>query len=142
MNRRPGKNMTARGFTMLEVVVSGTLLAAVLIVSARMVWSIASQRAAILDRQTAVTETANIMERLFAKPWNDLTQETVDRVQLSADFQRALPSGKLSIELASLPETPPAKKILIKVTWLHKPNQPHRSVQLVALKYEQNQLTE
>ena len=136
MNRKPGKKPRPHGFTLLEVVISGTLLAAVLIVSAQMVWSIARQREAILDRQTALSEAGNVMERLFARPWDDLSDEAVKSVRLSDDFQRALPGGKLSIELTTLPEAPAAKRILVKVSWMHKPDQPDRSVQLVALRYQ------
>ena len=136
MNRKPGKKPTPHGFTLLEVVVAGTLLGAVLIVSARMVWSIARQREAILDRQTALWEAGNVMERLFARPWDDLSGEALKGVRPSDDFQRALPRGKLSIELTTLPEEPDAKRILVKVSWMHEPDQPDRSVQLVALRYQ------
>jgi len=136
MNRKTRKKPTPRGFTLLEVVIAGTLLAAVLILSGRMVWSIARQREAILDRQTALSEAGNVMERLFARPWGDLSDDAVKGVHLSDDFQRALPGGKLSIHLSDLTEDPPAKRILVKVSWIHEPDQPHRSVQLVALKYQ------
>jgi Tfp pilus assembly protein PilE len=136
MNRKPGKKPTPRGFTLLEVIVSGALLGAVLIVSAHMVWSIARQREAILDRQTALSEAGNVMERLFARPWDDLSDEAVRGLRPSVDFQRALPGGKLSIELTSLTDDPAAKRILVKVSWIHEPDQPDRSVQLVALRYQ------
>ena len=136
MNRKTDTRRWRHGFTLLEVVISGTLLAAVLIVSARMVWSIAGQREAILDRQTALAEAGNVMERLFARPWDALSDDVVKGVAPSDDFQRALPGGQLSIEISTLPEDPAAKRILVNVSWMHEPDQPDRSVQLVALKYQ------
>ena len=136
MNQKNHKKLTPRGFTLLEVVIAGTLLGAVLIVSARMIWSVARQREAILDRQTALCEAGNVMERLFARPWGDLSDDAVKGVRLSDDFQRALPGGELTIQLIGLTEDPPAKRILVKVSWSHDPDRPQRSVQLVALKYQ------
>lgn len=136
MNRKSGKRPTPHGFTLLEVVISGTLLGAVLICSAQMIWGMARQREAILDRQTALAEAANVMERLFARPWKDLSDEGVEEARLWDDFQRALPGSKLSIELTSSAEEPAAKRILVKVSWMHEPDRPERSVQLVALRYQ------
>ena len=136
MNLQPNTKQQRHGFTLLEIVVSGALLAVVLTVSARMVWTIARQREAILDRQTALCEAGNVMERIFARPWDQLSDEALQSVRPSDDFQRALPGGKLSIELTSLAEDPAAKRILVKLSWMHEPDQPDRSVQLVALRYQ------
>ena len=136
MNPQLRKKPKPHGFTLLEVVIAGTLLAAVLIVSARMVWSMARQREAILDRQTALAEAGNVMERLFSRPWDELSDEALKELRPSDDFQQALPGGKLSIELSTLPQVPAAKRILVKVSWIRGPQQPDRSVQLVALKYQ------
>jgi len=123
------------GFTLLEVLISGTLLGAVLIVSAQMVWGIARQREAILDRQIALAEAGNVMERLFARSWQELTEEAVEEERLSDDFEGAFSGGKLSIEIGTLPEDLAAKRIVVKVSWVHEPDQPDRTVQLVALRY-------
>ena len=136
MNRKLDKKPAPRGFTLLEVVVSGTILATVLLVSARMVSTIARQREAILDRQTALAEAGNVMERVFARPWGDLSDDAIEGLRPSDDFRRALPGGELSIEITALPEAPAAKRILVKVSWTHEPDQPDRSVQLVALRYQ------
>ena len=90
MNQTRNTKRRRCGFTLLEVLISGTLLGAVLIVSAQMVWGIARQREAILDRQTALAEAGNVMERLFARSWEELTEEAVKDVQLSDDFEGAV----------------------------------------------------
>jgi Tfp pilus assembly protein PilE len=136
MNRKSDTRRRRRGFTLLEVVISGTLLAAVLVVSARMVWSIARQREAILDRQTALCEAGNVMERIFALSWEDLSDEAVKGRQLSDDSQRALSGGRLSVEISVPAEDTAAKRILVKVSWMHEPDQPERSVRLAALRYQ------
>ncbi len=138
MNRERRTKRRRSGFTLLEVVISGTLLAAVLIVSAQMVFSMARQREAILDRQTALAEAGNVMERLFARNWEELTQEGIDDVRLSDDVERAFFGGKLSIDIAGLDDDPVAKRIVVQVSWVHQPNQPERFVRLVAFRYRGN----
>ena len=139
MNRDRNTKRRRCGFTLLEVIISGTLLGAVLIVSAQMVWSIARQREAILDRQMALAEASNAMERLFVRSWEELTEEAAKDVRLSDDFEQSLSGGKLSIEIGTLPDDLAAKRILVKVSWMHEPGQPVRSVQLVALRYRGEQ---
>ena len=54
---------------------------------------------------------------------------------LSKEARRALPDGELQVEVASSDKEPDAKRIAVVVRWPAGPEQPDRSVRLVAWKY-------
>jgi hypothetical protein len=120
--------------------VAAVLLAAVMTVCLQMLTLTAAQHRALEDRQTAIQETANLMERLCARAWADLTAESVRDVQLSEQARRSLPDAELEIKLTSRPTTssdgePDAKRIAVALHWQHRAGQPLRHVQLVAWRY-------
>ena len=57
------------------------------------------------------------------------------QMERSEDARRALPDGELQVEVAPSDEQPDAKRIAVVVRWPGGPEQPDRSVRLVAWKY-------
>ena len=68
--------MTRRGMTLLELAVAGTLLGTLLVVCLQLLQATAAQRRAADQRQLALLEVGNVLERLAARPWADLTPES------------------------------------------------------------------
>jgi type II secretory pathway pseudopilin PulG len=127
--------MTRRGMTMLELLFAGALLAALATVCLQMLSAAAAQRRAADDRQRAILEAANLMERLSTVSFEKLTPEGVGQVQLSEEARRALPGGELEIQLTSAPEEPEAKRIILLLRWQDHTGQFVRPVWLVAWRY-------
>jgi len=127
--------MTRRGMTMLELLFAGVLLGVLMTVCLQMLSAAAAQRRAGDDRQTAIREAANLMERLSTVSFDGLTPEGVANVQLSDEARRALLGGELEIQLSSPPEQPGAKRIVVLLRWQDHTGQFVRPVRLVAWRY-------
>lgn len=124
-----------RGFTLLEMFVAGLLLVALLMVCVEMLQATSGQHRAMRERQAAVEETANVMERLMARSYAGLTSEGVADVQLSVEMRRVLPEATLEILVA--PQTGPieGKRVTVLVHWPDGADRPDQTVRLVAWKY-------
>ena len=124
-----------RGFTLTEVVVTGVVLAAMLVVCLKLLSATAAQRRSMADRRTANREAANVMERLAARPWEELTAAGAEKIALSAAAERTLLDAELEVEVSEPAEVPGAKRIVVAVRWRDRANQPRMTARLVAFKF-------
>lgn len=124
-----------RGVSLLEIAAAAVLLAVLLTVCLRFMRATTAQRRGLQARRAAVQEVANVMERLAARSWEELTPGAAGQARLSAEAQRALPNGRLEIEVAQTDQDPDAKRITVVLRWPAGPEQPDRSVRLVAWRY-------
>ena len=120
---------------MLELIVATTLLAAIAAVSMQMLRVAAVQRRANSGRQAALREADNLMERLAGRPWDELTEEGVQDIQISEPVRRVLPDVDLEIEVTSEAEQPDAKRIALSLRWRDKSGEMRSPVRLVAWRY-------
>jgi len=120
---------------MLELLVACVLMTAVLAVCLQIVSAAASQRQAAAHRLAAVEEASNLMERLSARPWSELTPEAAKSMRLSPEAQAALPQGALSVEITQSPNDAGAKRISVEIRWQEPGGEPARPVRLVAWRY-------
>lgn len=127
--------MTRRGFSVLEVTVAGALLVAVLAICLQMLRATAAGHRARGTRQMAIIETGNVMERLSAVPWEDLTPQAARAMQLSPQARRGLTAAELEIEITQRPDRPGAKRIAVRVRWQDPAGRVVRPVRLVAWRY-------
>lgn len=127
--------MKRRGFTLMETLVAGVILAATLTVCLQMLVTFAARNRAIRIRQTAIQEAANAMERLAASSWDDLTPGRVKNMRLGEEARQVLPGGKLEIDITPASEGPEAKRITAIVSWTSPHDPSTRSVRLLAWKY-------
>ena len=127
--------VTRRGMSLLEVAVAGIVLVAMLTVCLQLFRAMASQRRGLEARRMAIQEVGNVMERLCARPWEELTPEAVGQVQLSADASRALSGGELQIDVLQPGDDPGEKRITVVLRWPSGPERPDLSVRLVAWRY-------
>jgi len=126
-----------RGFTLLEIATAGILLVVMLTVSLQFFRAAAAQRRELQHRRTAIQEVANVMERLCARPWQELTPEGAGQVQLAPEVQQALAGGELEIKIDMLQPDgePEGKRITVVLRWPAGPSQPDRSVRLTSWRY-------
>lgn len=148
-----------RGFTMIEMVAAGAMLVVLLAVSMQFFQASAVHRRMTRQRELAIQEVANLMERLAAIPWQDLTAEKANQVQLSELARNSLPGAQLTIEVsqpaekpsdgkaAAKPvaakaadgkpslEEPPAKRILVALAWEDASRRLGQPIRLTAWRY-------
>lgn len=105
------------GFTLLELTISAILLAVVMATAIPTVAWIVRQRQASDRQQLAVLAVGNLMERLTALPWDELTTEGVSRVALPEGLSDRLPDARLEINVSTSPDEPQARRVSIILVW-------------------------
>jgi len=130
-----GVTMKRRGIYLLEMAVAGVLLLALMMLCVRYFAVTAAQRRALDHRQAALGEAANVMERVTARQWSDLTAEGLAKISLSPETKQALPDGELKIDLADEDAKPEAKRITVTIRWQDDQGQWSQPVRLVAWRY-------
>jgi Tfp pilus assembly protein PilE len=128
--------MKRRGMLLIEMAVAGVLLLALTAVCVKYFAVTAMQRRALDQRQTALSEAANIMELLTAEPWSNLTPETLAKISLSPETKSALIEGELKIDLTDENTKPNAKRITVTIRWQDQNGQWIEPVRLVAWRYQ------
>jgi Tfp pilus assembly protein PilE len=128
--------MKRRGMLLIEMAVAGVLLLALTAVCVKYFAVTAMQRRALDQRQTALSEAANIMELLTAEPWSNLTPETLTKISLSPETKSALIEGELKIDLTDENTKPNAKRITVTIRWQDQNGQWIEPVRLVAWRYQ------
>lgn len=128
--------MRRRGISFLEMTVAGILLVALMALCLQMFGLTARLRSATRQRQAAVEEADNLLERLAARPWEELTPEAVGRLGLSPQGRSRLPGGELHVEVDTPPQEPAAKRIRVSVRWRDGRDKWLPPIRLVAWKYQ------
>jgi Tfp pilus assembly protein PilE len=130
VNRR-----SRRGYLLMEMLAATALVMILVALGAQMLQASARQRLAMRHRQAAMEEAANVLERVAARPWPQLTPAALGRERLSEDTREALSGGSLSIELAPEAGPPAARQVLVTVTWREPPAEEPLTVRLAAWRY-------
>jgi len=129
-------SLRPRGFSLLEVVVTGSLLAIVAATALPLLsWIIAERRIAGHE-QLAQQELANLMERLTLLPADELTPERVEKFTLSEWAQRRLPDPALEIDVAEV-TAPRGKRIQAELRWRFNRSPQPRVTRLTAWVYDE-----
>jgi len=138
---RSGVTGTARkfpqgrdGFTLVELMVAGLLLGAVMLVTIPTMHRIALEHRAAVKRQIALEEASNMMERFTTRPWNEIDDKTAKTVTISDSTRRQLPDVKSTVTVHSSPK-PDAKRITLTLTWTGRFARAHAPVRLTAWVY-------
>jgi hypothetical protein len=97
------------------------LLAAVMLTAIPTLAWISRARQAAERRQAAVLAVGNLMERVTALPWDDITPDVSARFALPEDLAKRLPEADLRITVVSVSGAPHAKRVLIELRWQETP---------------------
>jgi len=124
-----------RGFSLLEIVVAGVIMAALMSVCLQLLGAMAAQRRAIDGRQTAIHQAANVMERVCGRRWSELTDENVRQMQQAEQSLPATPGVWVEIRLVQSPGEPAAKRITVLIHWEDDSGNSGRPIRLVAWRY-------
>jgi hypothetical protein len=126
-----------RGSMLLESAVACVLLVALAGVCLKSFSAAANQRLAVDQRQIALREAANIMEKLAAAPWEELERAAGPAFAENAkkNLPRELDGGSVKVEVASLEGEPAAKRLAVEIRWLDKDDRQAQPVRLTAWRY-------
>ncbi len=124
-----------RGYNIIELIVATVILMAVMGVSLKWFVATAGQRRSEDRRQAALTEAASALERLAARPWEELTPENVAKLVASLELPKSLPSGQVLAQVTQPGGEPEAKILAVTVRWQSRQEAPAEQVRLVAWKY-------
>jgi Tfp pilus assembly protein PilV len=107
----------SRGMSLIEMAVAGVLLAALAALCLKFFVVAAEQRRAMAQRQTALCEASNLMERLAARPWDELSPDKLAQEKLSPEAAAMLPKAELKIDVAETTDAPRGKRITLRLSW-------------------------
>ena len=129
--------MNRRGFTIVELIVAGALLATLLAVCLKMFVSWTDWRRESDRRRLALLEVANVMERLAATPWDDLTPEGGGDMRISEHADKSLPNAKLTIDVSASPpdQTPPSKRLALSLEWRDRAGRMSAPIEIVTWRF-------
>lgn len=119
-----------RGFTLLEVIVTLILLSAVLTVIGSLV--VQSHRRIQLSQQRRMAQYAlgNTLERLSARPWDQIPQAAGDGLEMPSDLAGRLPGAELRIAVDEN-DAGDVYRVLAEITWRDHSRQPVTPERLV-----------
>jgi uncharacterized membrane protein len=108
-----------RGSLLAEVAMATVILMIAMSLTVRVLGWVALERRAAEQRQRAVLEVANVMERITAYPFDEVTPDLTRRITLSTTAAQSLPDSDLAVELTSSEPAADrsAKRIAIRLRW-------------------------
>jgi hypothetical protein len=111
-----------RGSLLAEVAMATVMLLIGMTLALKVTAYTAHQRRSADQRQRAVQEVANAMERVTAYPFNEVTAERGRALAISPTAAQTLPDAELTI---AVDESPPgagrsAKRIAIRLRWRNR----------------------
>lgn len=131
-----------RGFTLLELIVTTFLLAAVLAIFAPLMALINAEHKAALKRQLAVEEACKLLEHISAQPWDTINKESLDMLTVSDSCAAALADHHLEVLVEEQPEPLDAKRVSVVLDWQNKAGQRVSPVRLTTWFYRSREGTD
>jgi hypothetical protein len=108
-----------RGSLILEVVVALTILATAMTGAAQLLLLCAQGKQDADHLLAAQLEAANVLERVAAMRYDDVTEQAAQDFKLSSGSEAALPSAQLKTQVIESPSAElPYKRIVAEVSWL------------------------
>ncbi|QDV15481.1 hypothetical protein Pan153_00950 [Gimesia panareensis] len=105
------------GFTLVEMMVSGVLLTTVFMIVVPSLYWVHREQKQTEQRQVALVEVENLMERVAALPYRQINQPTVDKFVISENVMQQLPKADLQIQILETKDLPLMKRIQIQLGW-------------------------
>lgn len=135
MNRQKHFESHRRRGTITHEATMAIVLATAAIVGTAQILAVVSHQHRDLDRRSMATrEAGNLMEEIAAKPWNEVTQDSLASLALSDECQSILREPRLMIEVAEEAERD-GKQISVEIDWFSSQEQRVEPLRLVAWRY-------
>jgi hypothetical protein len=124
-----------RGFGLVEMAATGVMVMAAMAITVQLLGWAAAGRRDVARRERAILEASNLLERLAARPWEQLTADAVRGVTLSDATKEALPGAALTIDVADIAAAPAARRITVAITWRDRAGKAEAPARLVGWAY-------
>ena len=121
--------MTRRGTSMVECTLALAITAVAMALFAQILVAAAAQRRIAEQRRIALTEVANRLEQASLLAWDEITQERLEQLPLSAAAE-ILPEAELAAIVSDEPGTPRGRRIRIELSWTNAAGQRQPPVSL------------
>ncbi len=123
---------TRRGGLLVEIIVGCVLLGVFLMAAVPLVSWVRTSRLAVDNQQLAVTELANLMERVAGVPAADRTTERLQQLTLSESAQTTLDDAQLAVAATPSEQFSGLRRITLSLTWTNLAGQRVQPVELSA----------
>ncbi len=121
-----------RGSLLIELVIAAGLLAVILSLTVKVLGQVGQQRRAAERRQRALVEVSNAMERITARPYDEITPQNASAVRLSPDAAVALPGAEMNITVHDEPVSGvSSRRVAVRLRWRDSAGQWEAPVRLV-----------
>lgn len=128
--------MSRRGaFTIMELLATCLVLATLMVVCLQLVRATVVARRASQQRQSALEEASNTLERIAALEYGELTAPRTTSLVAVARVASRLPGGRAEVAVEQAGEDLGGKRVAVSVFWRNVPEEPEKMVRLVAWKY-------
>ncbi len=127
----PGRTRR-RGFGLVEMAISGLMLAAAMAATVQVVGRVSAERRSVARRERALVEASNLMERIAARPFEEITPEALAAIRLPEAARESLPDSTLGATVTSADDPPARKRIVVEVRWRDRSGRAESPVRLVA----------
>lgn len=131
-NGLTGRARPRPGFGLVEMAMTGVLVAAGMVMTLQVVGWVALDRRANERRERALVEASNLIERIVARPYETIRTEAVASIQLSESARSFLRGSKIDLKVDAFDDAPTRKKITVELRWLDRSGHPEAPVRLVA----------
>lgn len=133
------------GFTLVELIIALMLLGTAMAVILPLMVSVSYQRRAAEQRQYALILAENLLDDLVARPWSDITQDTLTAVVAEvrdAEDVRGLilPDLEREVTVTDQPDDA-AKQITLQLRWRNRAGDFTAPVSLSAWKFAPPEVT-
>jgi Tfp pilus assembly protein PilV len=138
-NRSNPLTKRRKGFGLIEMAVTGVLIAVAMTVTVQVVGWIALERKAVERRERALLEAENLLERIVSYPYDELTTEKVKRFSILTASASFLRGPNLNVTVTPFEDAPVRKKIAVEIRWLDRSGRSEAPVRLVAWAYQRKE---
>jgi hypothetical protein len=116
---------------LLELATAGVLLGIVMSAAVPTLGWIVRERQLSRQRQTAILEAGNVMERMRLLDWESLTPEKAAKFELSDALRNELPDARLTVSVTD-DAGAKARRVLVELRWEPVAGRPAPPVRLAA----------
>jgi len=126
-----------KGFTLVELIACTVLLGTVMVTMTPLLAWVGSARRDAAQRQVALAEAANILERFAAEDWETITAQQSEAISLSEACREGLRDPALRVSVVESSREPPSKRITVELDWQNRVGDRLSPVRLAAWVYRQ-----
>jgi Tfp pilus assembly protein PilE len=106
-----------RGAMLFELMIVGIVLGAAMLVTVPTLGLMVRERRTTEQRQRALAEASNILERLVAQPWERIVGGVDQNGELAANLQRQFPGAQLHVSVQPVPDETTVKRVTVELSW-------------------------